>query len=71
MVLAPVIEPLAAPSSVTVKPNTPLKTADVPAVACVLQFRISYLCFDSAFGFLFYAGAHPEKHEREFDFRGG
>lgn len=43
-VLAPAIEPLAAPSSVTLKPNTALKTPDVPAVACVLQLRISYLC---------------------------
>lgn len=44
MVLALAVEPLAAPSSVTLKPNTPLKTADVPAVACVLQVRNSYLC---------------------------
>lgn len=40
-VLAPAIEPLSAPSSVTLKPNTHLKTADVLAVACFLQFRIS------------------------------
>lgn len=43
MVLAPDIELLAALSSATPKPNAPLKTAAVPAAACVLQCRISSL----------------------------
>jgi len=44
MALALAAEPLAAPSSVTLKPNAPLETADVPAVTCVLRFRTSSLC---------------------------
>lgn len=54
MALALAIEPLSVSSSVTLKPNTPLKTADLPTVACVLQFRISYLCvLIQLLGFLF------------------
>lgn len=54
MALTLAIESLSVPSSVTLKPNTPLKTAGLPAVARVLQFRISYLCvLIQLLGFLF------------------
>lgn len=47
----PAIESLAPLYLVKLKPSIPLGAADVPTVACILQFRNSYLC--SAFDFLF------------------
>lgn len=40
----PAIESLAPLYLVKLKPSIPLGAADVPTVACILQFRNSYLC---------------------------
>lgn len=64
----PAIESLAPLYLVKLKPCIPLGAADVPTVACILQFRNSYLCVLVQL-LIFCVGVHFEKYKSESDYR--